>query len=292
MKNTLIVRYCGRDFTPDELEIIREIITEDPQRSRAHISRLVCQALDWYKPDGGLKDMSCRVALLRMQDNGLITLPPPRHKQSQRRPKIQFTSTTDPKPDITMPVNTLPDISLQLVSTKDQSALWREYIHRYHYLGYTPLSGAQLRYMAISNGEIVALLGFGAAAWKTAPRDTFIGWSKEQQQERLHLIANNARFLILPWVKSKNLASKLLAMAAKRLPEDWNRQYNYSPVLLETFVESNRFRGTCYQAANWIHAGRTKGRGKLDVHNTYSLPQKEIWLYPLSKNFQKILCNS
>lgn len=292
MKNTLIVRYCGRDFTPDELEIIREIITEDPQRSRAHISRLVCQALNWHKPDGGLKDMSCRVALLRMQDNGLITLPSPRHKQSQRRPKIQITSATDPKPDITMPVNALPDLSLQLVSTKDQSALWREYIHRYHYLGYTPLPGAQLRYMAISNGEIVALLGFGAAAWKTAPRDKFIGWSKKQQQERLHLIANNARFLILPWMKSKNLASKLLAMAAKRLPDDWYRHYSYSPVLLETFVESNRFRGTCYQAANWIHAGRTKGRGKLDVHNTFSLPQKEIWLYPLSKNFQKILCHS
>ena len=292
MKKKSIARYCGRDFTPDELETINQIITEDPQRSRAQISRLVCQALSWYKPDGGLKDMSCRVALLRMQENGLITLPPPRHEQSKRRPKIQITSATDPKPDITMPVNTLPNLSLQVVSTKEQSALWREYIHRYHYLGYTPLPGAQLRYLAVSNGKIVALLGFGAAAWKTAPRDKFIGWSKKQQQERLHLITNNARFLILPWVKSKNLASKLLAMAAKRLPEDWKHHYGYSPVLLETFVESKRFRGKCYQAANWIHAGRTKGRGKLDVHNTYSLPQKEIWLYPLVKNFKKILCHS
>ena len=292
MKNSSTVRYCGRNFTPDELEIIRGIITEDPQRSRAHISRLVCQALNWYKPDGGLKDMSCRVALLRMQENGLFTLPAPKHEQSKCRPKIQITSAADPKPCITMPVSALPNLSLQLVSTKDQSALWREYIHRYHYLGYTPLPGAQLRYMAVSNGEILALLGFGAAAWKTTPRDKFIGWSKKQQEKNLHLIANNARFLILPWVKSKNLASKLLAMTAKRLPQDWNHQYGYQPVLLETFVECNRFRGTCYQAANWIHAGRTKGRGKMDVHNTSSLPQKEIWLYPLSKNFKKILCYS
>jgi hypothetical protein len=178
MKNRLIVRYCGRDFTSDELERIREIITADPRRSRAHISRLVCQALSWYKPDGGLKDMSCRVALLRMQENGLITLPPPLHDQNKCRPKIVITSATDPKPPITTPVNALPNLSLEVVTERDQSTLWREYIHRYHYLGYTPLPGAQLRYMAVSNEDVLALLGFGAAAWKTAPRDKFIGWSK------------------------------------------------------------------------------------------------------------------
>lgn len=290
MKNTEIVRYCGRDFTPDELEKIRGMIAADSQRTRAHISRLVCQALNWLKPDGGLKDMSCRVALLRMQENGLFTLPAPRHEQSKCRPKIRMTSATAPKPPVTTPVQDFPDLALEMVTGREQSALWREYIHRYHYLGYTPLPGAQLRYLAVANGDILALLGFGAAAWKTAPRDQFIGWNKKQQQERLHLITNNARFLILPWVHAKNLASKLLSMAGKRLPRDWNHQYGYCPVLLETFVESDRFQGTCYQAANWIHVGRTQGRGKMDVYNTYSLPKKEIWLYPLTKNFKKILC--
>ena len=290
MNDPLNVRYCGRDFTPDELKTIRGIIAADPQRTRAHISRLVCQSLGWYKPDGGLKDMSCRVALLRMQDDDLLTLPVPQHEQSKCRPKIRMTSATAPQPTVTTPVHELPALSLEIVTSRKDSALWREYMHRYHYLGYTPLPGAQLRYLAVSNGAILALLGFGAAAWKTAPRDRFIGWKKQQQQERLRLIVNNARFLILPWVKSKNLASKLLAMVSKRLPVDWNRQYGYSPVLLETFVESNRFLGTCYQAANWIPVGRTQGRGKLDVHNTRSLPQKDIWLYPLTKNFKQILC--
>lgn len=292
MKDPLHVRYCGREFTPDELEKIRKIIAADSQRTRAHISRLVCQALHWLKPDGGLKDMSCRVALLRMQEDGLFTLPAPRHEQSKCRPKIRMTSATAPKPTVTTPVHDLPELSLEVVAGREQSALWREYIHRYHYLGYTPLPGAQLRYLAVANGDILALLGFGAAAWKTAPRDQFIGWNKKQQQERLHLITNNARFLILPWVHAKNLASKLLSMAAKRLPRDWNHQYGYSPVLLETFVESDRFQGTCYQAANWIHVGRTQGRGKMDVYNTHSLPKKEIWLFPLTKNFKKILCTS
>jgi len=284
-------QYCGRSFSPEELEIIRRIIAEDPRRTRAHISRLVCKTLSWYKPDGGLKDMSCRVALLRMQKDGLLTLQPPRHAQKKCRPRIQITTATDPRAPITTPVNALPQFQLKLVANQRQSTLWREYIHRYHYLRYKPLPGAQLRYIATSNGQTLALLGFGAAAWKTAPRDNFIGWNSEQRKKCLHLIINNARFLILPWVKSKNLASKLLAMVAKRLPEDWNAHYGYQPVLLETFVESNRFHGTCYKAANWIYIGQTKGRGKLDVHNNAPLPQKAIWLYPLIPTFREILCD-
>ena len=284
------MRYCGRNFTFDELTAIHRIIAEDPQRTRAHISRIVCKTLGWYKLNGGLKDMSCRVALLRMQKDGLLTLPPPRHLQEKRRPRIQITSATDPGPMITAPVNTLSGFHIGIVADQGQSALWREYIHRYHYLGYTPLPGAQLRYVVIFREQVLALLGFGAAAWKTAPRDNFIGWSHEQRLKHLHLVVNNARFLILPWVKSKNLASKLLAMVAKRLPNDWSIQYGYQPVLLETFVESHRFRGTCYIAANWIYVGQTKGRGKLDVHNTASLPKKDILLYPLIPTFRQSLC--
>lgn len=290
MKKISQIRYCGRDFSLQELETIRRIIAEAPHRRRALISRLVCKAIGWYKPDGGLKDMSCRVALLRMQKDGLLTLPPPRHAQNKCHPRIQITIATDPRAPITAPVHVLPDFHLKVVTDQAQSALWREYIQRYHYLGYKPLPGAQRRYVAMSNGQILALLGFGAAAWKTAPRDNFIGWNDEQRQSHLHLIVNNARLLILPWVRSKNLASKLLAMVARRLPEDWSTCYGYRPVLLETFVESHRFRGTCYKAANWLYVGKTKGRGKLDVHKAASLPQKDIWLYPLTPTFRQILC--
>ena len=292
MNHTSELRYCGRNLTPQELQAIRRIIAEDPPRTRAHISRLVCKALGWYKPDGGLKDMSCRVALLRMQKDGLLTLPPPTHRQELCRPQIQMSALTNPKTPITAPAGELAELNLELVTGKEKSALFREYIHRYHYLGYTPLPGAQLRYFAVSNGQILALFGFGAAAWKTLPRDNFIGWTHDQRQKRLHLIVNNARFLILPWVKSKNLASKLLAIVAKRIPQDWSRLYGYKPVLLETFVEAHRFHGTCYKAANWLYVGQTKGRGKLDVHNSASLPKKGIFLFPLSLDFKKILCTS
>lgn len=290
MNNISELRYCGRNFTKEELQTIHGIIAYDPQRTRAHISRLVCKALEWYKPDGGLKDMSCRVALLRMQKDGLLTLPPPTHRQEKCRPSIQISDLTNPKTPIIAPVQALPNLHLEVVTGQAKSPLFREYIHRYHYLGYTPLPGAQLRYFALSNGQILALFGFGAAAWKILPRDNFIGWDHDQRQNRLNLIVNNARFLILPWVKSKNLASKLLAMVAKRIPQDWGSTYGYKPVLLETFVESQRFQGTSYKAANWIHVGQTKGRGKLDIHNSASLPKKDIFLFPLTPTFKDILC--
>jgi hypothetical protein len=171
------------------------------------------------------------------------------------------------------------------------SHLWNEYIDWYHYLGYTPLPGAQLRHFARSEGRILALFGFGAAAWKTAPRDMFIRWSTEQRERNLHLIVNNARFLILPWVQSRHLASRLLGMAARQIADDWQKLYRYRPVLLETFVETPRFKGTSYKAANWIHVGKTKGRGKLDRYNKAQLPCKDIWLYPLDKRFRRTLCS-
>ena len=142
--------------------------------------------------------------------------------------------------------------------------MWNEYIDRYHYLRYTPLPGAQMKYLVYSADDLLALLGFGSCAWRVAPRDWYIGWSDEKREENLHLVVNNARFLILPWVYSKNLASMVLAMVTKRIGEDWQRRYKYTPVLLETFVEKNRFSGTCYKAANWKLVGTTKGRGRED----------------------------
>jgi hypothetical protein len=151
------------------------------------------------------------------------------------------------------------------------------------------LPGAQLRFLVYHEEAVLACLGFGAAAWSVAPRDSFIGWTPDQRKRNLHLIVNNARFLILPWVTSSNLASMILATIAKVLPALWEQRYGYQPVLLETFVETPRFRGTCYKAANWKTVGTTKGRGKLDINHNQVLPPKEIFLYPLIKYFRDVL---
>jgi hypothetical protein len=280
----LSARYCGRDFSAEELTQIRRLIAEHPTCHRAQLSRMTCQALQWHKADGGLKAMSARVAMLRMQDDGLITLPPPRRTRPD--PTVHLTDRTAPGTLIEQPAGALRPLTLQRVQCKPDSKLWNEYIERYHYLGHKPLPGAQLRYFIHAQGQPIALLGFGAAAWQTAPRDRYIGWSHDLRKKNLHLIVNNARFLILPWVQSKNLASMILAMAAKRLPDDWQAQYAYRPVLMETFVEKPRFEGTCYKAANWRHLGQTKGRGKLGPAGKQSVPIKDLWVYPLDSAFR------
>ncbi len=285
------MRYCGREFTLSEFEAIRRLIVEHPRASRAALSRLVSEQLGWRRPDGRLKDMSCRVAMLRMQHDGLLRLPPPRNGNNNGRPYRRRTPQAEPDLfPVLAPAGALADLHLELVCGRARSHRWNEYIDRYHYLGYQPLPGAQLRYFAQTNDRVLALLGFGAAAWKTAPRDRFIGWSAAQRERRLHLVVNNIRFLILPWVHCRNLASCLLSMATRRLAGDWQQRYGYHPVLVETFVETPRFRGTCYKAANWIYLGETQGRGKLDVEHKAQLPQKAIWLYPLVRHFRRQLC--
>ena len=280
-------RFCGRDFSPLETDMIRRLIADNPRANRAQLSRLVCQELNWLKPDGLLKEMSCRVAMIRMQDRGLIDLPVPTKTNGNGKRYRRRTPEAEPELfTINSSVGKLTDLRLDLVVDRKTSHLWNEYIDRYHYLGYQPLPGAQLRYLARAGGLPVALLGFGAAAWKTAPRDNYIGWTATQRKRNLHLIVDNARFLILPWVQSRNLASKLLAMTARILAGDWQNRYGYRPVMAETFVEIPRFCGTCYKAANWIRLGETKGRGKLDVKHEAKLPSKSIWVYPLDKNFR------
>lgn len=284
------MRYSGRDFSEADLETIRGIVAEDPSSTRAEISRKVCDVLGWMKPNGTRKDMSCRVALLRMQDDGLVELPPARWGNGNGKPWHRRTAAGQPGFPITADAGDLTDLRLELVDQSGPTQLWNEYIDRYHYLGYTPLPGAQLRYLATARGQVVAVLGFGAAAWKTKPRDEFIGWTAKQREANLHLVVNNARFLILPWVRSRHLASRLLGMARRRIAADWEERYSYGPVLLETFVESERFAGTSYKAANWICVGETTGRGKLDVHHTAKGPVKTVWLSPLREDFRKALC--
>ena len=187
---------------------------------------------------------------------------------------------------------TLKPLVFQKVQDSRVSRLWNELIQRYHYLGYCPLSGAQMRYLVWSaDGRLLAALGFGASAWQVKARDQYIRWNDQQRRIGLHRIVNNARFLILPWVKSFGLASQILSAIVKPLLADWSLRYGYAPVLLETFVEIPRFSGTSYQATNWIRLGQTQGRGKLEKQNRQTGPIKEIWVYPLHKNFREILCN-
>lgn len=283
------MRFCGRLFTPEEINRIRGCIASEPKLNRVQLSRRVCEMLGWLRPDGRTKEMSCRVAMLRMHRDGLITLPRPRKGNGNGRTRPRLTSASAPQEPVTLPVHDLGELTFKIVKKGMNSRLWNELIERYHYLGYKPLPGAQMRYLVYAGEALLAALGFGAAAWKVAPRDSYIGWTHEQRKRNLHLVVNNARFLILPWIKSRNLASKILSLISKRLPRDWKDRYGYSPVLLETYVETNRFHGTCYKAANWIRVGQTQGRGKLDRHHRHLLPRKDVFLYPLRRGFSENL---
>ncbi len=282
--------YCGREFSPDDIQTIRDLMHQHPTLKRSPLSRKLCELWNWTKPNGELKDMTCRVALSRLQAAGLITLAPSQIPNARRPPHFAATAATNAQTPIKQPVHELANLTLRLVTGAAQSRRWNEYVARYHYLGYTPMSGSQLRYNVFAGEQLVALISFGASAWKLKPRELFIGWQEPERLRNLQLIVNNARFLILPWIESKGLASKILAKIARQLPHDWHQRYGYRPVLLETFVESERHRGTCYKAANWIHVGQTTGRGKKSSTHQQIVPIKDIWLYPLRNNFASLLC--
>jgi hypothetical protein len=282
--------YCGREFGDADIQTIKQLMEQDPLLKRTPLSRKLCELFDWTKPNGELKDMTCRVALLRMHADGLITLPPSRMPGGRGRPHFPPTAATDAQTAVLLPVHELGALTLSQVQGTAPSRLWNEYIARYHYLGYTPMSGSQLRYNVFAGDQLVALLSFGASAWKLAARERFIGWQEPERLRNLQLVVNNARFLILPWIQSKGLASKILSRIARQLPLDWQQRYGYRPVLFETFVETQRHRGTCYKAANWVHVGQTVGRGKKCPVHQQIVPIKDIWLYPLRKDFARVLC--
>ena len=282
--------YCARDFSVEDIQTIRDLIAQDQKLQRSALSRKLCQLWGWTKPNGELKDMTCRVALLRMQADGLIELPPSRIGVVRKRAHFPSTCASDAQTPIRQSVHELPRITLQVVSGKSNSLLWNEYMARYRYLGYAAMSGSQIRYNVFAGEQLVACISFCACAWKLKDRERFIGWSEEQRQRNLQLVINNARFLVLPWIQSKGLASKILALAARQLPKDWKHRYGFEPVLLETFVEYERHKGTCYKAANWVNVGRTAGRGKKSTSHKGLIPAKDIWLYPLRKNFSTLLC--
>jgi len=285
------VRYCGRDFTPQDLDGIRAIIASPERPHRTAIAEAVCRLFNWVKPDGGLKVVSCSVALKRMQADGLIELPPPRRPGPPPPKAPPLTAASDPQPLIEGVRRDLGPLELRRVSRPAQSRLWHELIARYHYAGFCRLAGAQMRYLVYADGRLLAALGFGAAAWRVYDRDAFIGWSDDQRAARLPLVANLARFLICPWVRVKFLASSILAQVARQLPRDWEARYAYRVAVLETFVECDRFHGTSFRAANWTCVGETVGRGKRDrLHNRPTTSFKSVWVYPLDPRFREVLC--
>jgi Domain of unknown function (DUF4338) len=286
-------QYGRRDFSAELVQRIADIIERHPGMKRTPLSRKVCEELDWRGTDGRLCEMACRVTLLRLHADGLISLPPSQIRQPRRRASFEATPATDPQSGIDAAVHELAPLSVRIVQGRgEESRLWNEFMARYHYLGYTPMSGQQLRYSVYAGEQLVALLGFGAAAWKLADRERFVGWNDEQRRSRLHRVVNNTRFLILPWVQCRGLASKVLGMVARRLPADWQQRYGFTPVMLETFVESPRHKGTCYQAANWQRVGRTTGRGKTSTSHAAQLPIKDVWLYPLRRDFRSVLAGA
>lgn len=283
------MKYRGREFTAKELDFIRSLIHLEGSQGRNHLSRRICEEFQWKKFNGDLKDMACRVAMLQMQNDGIIVLP--LVKGASRRPKpVLHTLFGEPGAPLRGQVHEFFELRVELIQNRVESKLWNELIDRYHYLGYKPLTGAQLRYLIYDGDRILGCLGFCSASWKTASRDEWIGWSAAQRENKLHLIINNSRFLILPWIEVKGLASKTLGVCLRRIVQDWFNRYSYRPLLAETFVEKERFRGTCYKASNWVCVGDTKGRGRYDQNHKNAQPIKSIWLYPLNRDFKGSLC--
>jgi len=288
MEQRIPSKICGREFDEYQLDLIKRIIELTVPPIREQIARRVCSALNWLDVLGREKTMSCKVALLRLHRLGLIELPQPIRRNGNGR-SYRLSPILLNKEPINLPVNQLSGLQLEVVKDRDSSQLWNYAIGSYHYLGYKPLSGAQQRYVIHCDGEVLGCVGFSASAWTLEARDKWIGWDQKTRERNLHLIINNSRFLILPWVRCHNLGSKVVSLCACRIRDDFYKSYGYCPVLLETFVEAARFSGRIYKAANWKCIGTTKGRGKLDRYHSNRLPLKDIYVYPLCRNFRSVL---
>jgi hypothetical protein len=280
----------GRQIDHAALDTIRSTITAHWDKGRSAISIILCKQWNWRQPNGLLKDRACRVLLLKLEEKGEITLPPRLRKKPTRirgGKSEEYAYDTSP---LCGRISEFRSLTITMVRSTPDEGLWNHLVDHYHYLGHPKIVGCYLKYIAYLDGRPVACLGWGSAAWKVAGRDDFIGWDKTSREENIHQVINNVRFLILPWIQVTHLASKLLAANIRTICRDWQDFYNQPVVLLETFVEQDRFAGTCYKAANWQYVGQTKGRGKYDRYNTCSKPVKAVFLYPLRKNFREVLC--
>lgn len=286
----VIREYSGRQFSAEDIELIKTTTQMYPKLSQREMASTVCELIGWMTPNGKPKCERCVEFLRQLESEGLIKLPTINTnytRQGRKSPKQVPKFPIDIKSESEC-VYACGALSLERVRPGKRLAQWREYVSNYHRLGDPCAVGSQIRFMITSEGRDVGCLLFSASSWALAPREQWIGWTAEEKKSRLHLIVNNSRFLILPWFHVKNLASRALSMAARRLQRDWLEEYCYAPVLLETFVEPP-YKGTCYKASNWIYLGQTQGRGRNDRNNEWALTQKSIYVLPLQRDFREVL---
>ena len=278
------------EITDDIVNQINEMINNNPSWNRTKISEELCDLWDWKFPDGRKKSISCRDLLRALDSSGRIKLPAKIRNSRIAGRKIPVQTMLH---DTTSVSGALSDLMpIKIVSSVEGELLkeYKSYIEQYHYLGYDRTVGENMKYMVYgNNGILLSCLLFGSAAWSCRGRDIHIGWEKEARKKNLQSMTNNTRFLILPWVNVPHLASHILAKIVRRVSSDWEKKYGHPVCCLETFVECDRFKGTCYKAANWIYAGKTTGRGRDDINKEFNLPVKDIYLYPLHKRYNKIL---
>ena len=283
--------FAGKRFTRKQLDYIQKTVNRFPNLSRRELGYTICENSAWLTPSGTLKIQTCLNALEEMQARGLFKLPPkamPGRKSKQK--EIVWTKRSAPQARINGSLEQLPPIAIRVVTEKEEIERWNELIDRYHYLGYRRPMGTHLRYFIVTeedNEQILGCLLFSFPVWSLACRDQWIGWSDQGRRRHLELIVNNNRFLILPWVYVKHLASKVLALSCRRIGDDWERYHGFRPVLLETFVDSDAYKATSYKAANWQLIGKTQGRESLDPEKRRS--QKEVYVYPLCRDYKAIL---
>jgi hypothetical protein len=290
------MRVQGRLLSEADLQYIRDLRREYPQWSRRQLSDHLVEHWQWYNEAGRAKDMAARTLLLKLQARGLIDLPAPRNGNGNRQRQAQGAWLVqgellrcEPEP-ISCSLGELQPLELELVRGLDQRRRVARLLQAHHYQGFSGAVGENVQYLIRDvQGREVAVMVFGAAAWKVADRDEFIGWSVRQRREGLQRITNQQRFLILPWVKVAHLASHLLALATRRLSGDWQQRYGHRVWLVESFVEKQRFRGAAYRAAGWLCVGETTGRTRQDRHHTLQVPLKTVWVRPLHRDFRQHL---
>ena len=282
--------FCGRIFGIDELELMRQTALEFSGLGVTEIARTICELLDWTRPSGGLKNHECRQLLERLQADGFLKLPEVRKLGGRGLRRVHGSACFAEPAPIACAAAECEPLELVLVEGPAESRRWREQVERYHYLGCRVPFGAHLRYWVRNGERELACLLWTSPAWKMQARDEWIGWGDRQRRRNLQSIVNNGRFLILPWVRVKGLASKILARSARQMPRDWEIRYGCRPLLLETLVDATRFRGTCYRAANWLQVGQTTGRGRMDrEHKAHGQPVKDIYVYPLVRDARQRL---
>jgi len=282
--------YRHRVITDEDLVFIRQLIAEHPQSSRRNLSEKLCTAWNWVQPNGALRSMVCRGLMLMLHRRGLIELPPVR--QISRNPLVERTAPTaislDDAP-LRLSLAELGALEIRQVRRTPDEAVFNALMQQHHYLGYTQPVGEQLKYMMFAQGRPIACMAWSSAPRHLGSRDRFIGWSAASRLANIRLLAYNTRFLILPWVTVPHLASHLLGRIARRLSADWQAMYGHPIYFLETFVDPQRFRGTCYRAANWVHLGVTTGRGKEAPTYTPNRSIKNVLGLPLVKDFRQRL---